>query len=240
MQEGAEKEFLADILAGTSNIAYDSPHGVPTIHSIEELECYLPAMCEDIHKILGSQNLKATYQRCLEMDLREAGLVVLSEVEVPITWRGKRVSTRHADVIVRTPDGDQAVLKLEAVGDPLGEKNLQELEHYMRHFTIKYGFLVNFPHDAGFPEVNFVDIWDPLSENLLTYSLRATELCGGPIQSDGTRSKGCWNANTKVQVIKAEYVPVEETCNHRSWCGIARQVCACQGFHERGTGVPRS
>jgi GxxExxY protein len=197
-----EDAFLADVLNGTTPIAYDSPKRVPRINSMEELERHLPAMCEAIHKTLGSQNLEATYQRCLAMDLKEAGILVLSEVEIPILWRGKKVATRRADIIVRTPDGRVAVLELKALVTPLCEKNLQQLEYYMRHFTIKHGFLINFPHDTGFPDV------DPNSPSSTDYSLEYTALCGGAVQRDATRSKGLKNTNTEVQITKAKLVPV--------------------------------
>lgn len=188
------------ILRHAIPIAYDSPTEVPRIRLMKDLEHYLPTMCEAIHKSLGSQNLEATYQRCLAMDLREAGLDVLSEVEIPIMWRGKKVATRRADLIVRTPDGATAVLELKALTTLLSDKNLQQLKYYMKYFFIQCGFLINFPHDVGFPDLVEVDI-DLNSETSTTYNFESTALCGGAVQCDAI--KGFKNVNTDVQITKA-------------------------------------
>ena len=199
-----EDAFLADIIKNTTPIAYDWPKSVPKIHSMEELESNLPAICEVIHKTLGSQNLEATYQRCLAMDLKEAGVLVICEVDIPILYRGKKVATRRADIIVKTLDGKVAVLELKALATPMAEKTMQQLTYYMHYFGvgIKHGFLVNFPHDTGFPDV------DPKSQISMDYSLEYTALCGGPLKRDATRSKGVKNANAEVQICKVKLVPV--------------------------------
>ena len=46
------------------------------IDSLTLLNQQLPSICSNIFKSLGSQQRKATYQRCLQLDLEETGLVV--------------------------------------------------------------------------------------------------------------------------------------------------------------------
>jgi len=196
----AKEAFLADL--ASSQIRYNPDNQVPEIHSMEELNSNLPAMCEVIHKTLGSTNLEAMYQRCLAMDLEKAGLIVLSEVEIPVKYRGKKVGTRRGDLLVETPDGERAVLELKALVNPMPEKKKLQLTFYMFYFGagIKHGFLINFPHDTGFPDV------DPeMSRN---YKIKETALCGGPLLRDATRSKGRTNANAAVQIHQLKLEPV--------------------------------
>ena len=208
MRTEAEEACLEKIIAGTTPITYESPDDVPQIRSMEELARRLPAICEAIHKKLLSQNSEATYQGCLEMDLKKAGVLVLSEVEIPIFYGKNKVSTRRADLIVETPDGKCAVLELKALANPLDAENMHQLEYYMHAFGIMFGFLVNFRHNTGFPDV------DPTSEMSRTYKLQDTELCGPPLNRHATRSKARKHADAPVQIIKAEYVPVAAAMPH--------------------------
>ena len=168
---------------------------------MEDLAKALPVMCQAVQDALGSTNLEATYQRALKLDLEAAGLVVISEVEVPLTWRGTRISTRRADLIVRTPDGSTAVLELKAVCSGLGRENLRQLEYYMAHFHVPHGFLVNFPHDAGFPDVE---------ADLRVGVFEAKALSGEPVglsASHNTRSRGRRNDQAVVQVTQVVLKP---------------------------------
>eukprot|EP00284_Hemiselmis_tepida_P013966 CAMPEP_0174918842 /NCGR_PEP_ID=MMETSP1355-20121228/3321_1 /TAXON_ID=464990 /ORGANISM="Hemiselmis tepida, Strain CCMP443" /LENGTH=192 /DNA_ID=CAMNT_0016164041 /DNA_START=169 /DNA_END=744 /DNA_ORIENTATION=+ len=171
-----EAKLLNDIRRTSTSIAYSAPDPPPrgTIKSMEDLAKALPGMCQAVQDVLGSTNLEATYQRALKLDLQDAGLVVISEVEVPLKYRGLQISTRRADLIVRTPDGSTTVLELKAVCSGLGREHLRQLEYYMAHFHVPHGFLVNFPHDSGFPDVE---------SDLRVGEFEATALSGEPVGS---------------------------------------------------------
>jgi hypothetical protein len=49
-------------------------------------------------------------------------------------------------------DACEAVMELKAVSALTGE-HVKQLEYYMHHFEIDTGYLINFPHITGFPEV---------------------------------------------------------------------------------------
>jgi len=118
-----------------------------------ELEEQLPIMCSSIFETLTSRQLEATYQRCLHIDLEEAGVEVHPEISMKLTYKGRVVGTRRADLILRTKgDGVTLVVELKAVSN-LTTEHLKQLEYYMYHFDIENGYLINFPHDAGFPSV---------------------------------------------------------------------------------------
>jgi len=123
------------------------------VSTLSELEERLPQICSSIANVLGKRNLEATYQRALKMDLEECGVQVREEVSIDILYKGKPVGTRRADLVVRTSDGNVAILELKAVARLNGE-NLKQLEYYLTHFKVDNGFLINFPHEAGFPDTD--------------------------------------------------------------------------------------
>ena len=63
---------------------------VPKISDLQSLSTNLP-----IFQQLGSQQLEAAYQRCLKIDLEEAGINVLMEPEIELTYKGQAVGTRR-------------------------------------------------------------------------------------------------------------------------------------------------
>lgn len=122
------------------------------IFDVESLDRNLPDICAAIFSSLSSRELEATSQQCLAIDLKEAGVELQQEVEIPIIYRGQRVGARRADIVLKTPDDSLAVLKLKALKE-LRSEDLRQLQFYMYHLGIDTGYLINFPHDRGFPDI---------------------------------------------------------------------------------------
>ena len=130
-----------------------SPAPLPRIRDRATLDAELGSVCQSIFDALTSRQCEATYQRCLTLDLEESGLTVASEVPMYLTYKGQRVGTRRADLVVRTTDDAAlSVLELKAVS-ALTSEHLKQIEFYMYYLSIDVGYLVNFPHDSGFPDV---------------------------------------------------------------------------------------
>jgi len=126
---------------------------VQRIADSASLDARLSGLCASVFEALTSRQCEATYQRCLALDLEEAGVEVFSEVSMHLTYKGQRVGTRRADLVLRTRgDGELAVCELKAVAE-LSSDHLKQLEFYMHCMNIDVGYLINFPHDAGFPSV---------------------------------------------------------------------------------------
>lgn len=153
------------------------------INNLTELEANLPSICQSILDILGKRNLEATYQRALKFDLENAGVEVRDEVEIEIIYKGIRVGTRRADLICRTADGAISILELKAVAKLTGE-NLKQLEYYLTHFKVNTGFLINFPHESGFPDIDCDEFSHVFSQ---------LQLCGesNVVTDRTTRSAAC-------------------------------------------------
>ena len=126
---------------------------VPKISDLQSLSTNLPFICKNIFQQLGSQQLEAAYQRCLKIDLEEAGLNVLMEPEIELTYKGYVVGTRRPDLILTTESGEKAVLELKAV-DKTTPEHMKQLEFYLHRTSIARGYLINFPHDTGFTAVD--------------------------------------------------------------------------------------
>jgi GxxExxY protein len=158
---------------------------------VEALDRELPELCSGIFNALSSKELEATFQRCLARDLTDAGVHIEQEVEIQLMYKGRRVGSRRADIVLQTPgDGQRVVLELKAVGTLTSER-LKQLKFYMHHLNIDKGYLINFPHDSGFPDT-------PIAVDGSVFKHEVT--LGDPQLSDrSTRDK---HADATVQIVK--------------------------------------
>jgi GxxExxY protein len=171
-----------------------------SIHSLKDLEVALPILCRSVFHVLGSKNLEATYQRALIIDLEEAGVTILSEVSITITYKGRSIGTRRADIICKLSNGEVAVLELKAVAN-LTSENCHQLQFYMHHFKIDHGYLINFPHDTGFPDLPEGDKKDVFVENII---------CGMESIKLSDRTMRNRHANDDPQIIHYQNIKSEK------------------------------
>jgi len=126
------------------------------ITSMKDLRENLYPMCRAIHKSLGTRNLEATYQGALALDLAEAGVRVEREVEIDLCYKGSKIGTRRADLLLTVGSGmkwERAVVELKAISGKLDDDHVRQLKYYMTHFEVEHGFLINFKHVNQFPGV---------------------------------------------------------------------------------------
>mmetsp|Transcript_54214 Transcript_54214/g.172082 ORF Transcript_54214/g.172082 Transcript_54214/m.172082 type:complete len:200 (-) Transcript_54214:38-637(-) len=103
------------------------------------LDALLIDLCREVNGHLGANNLEATYQRALKLELEGRGLRVEEEVEIELVYKGWRVGTRRADLIVHQPSGEKAVLELKAVA-ALNLEHQKQLQYYLAHLGISTGY----------------------------------------------------------------------------------------------------
>ena len=178
---------------------------VPSIPDFVRLEQHLPNICSNIHRILSSRQLEATYQNCLAADLKEAGVMLHSEVSINLMYKGQKVSSRRADLIVQTKDEQMAILELKAVPHyKLSQEHLKQLQFYMHHFGIKTGYLINFPHDYGFPDVAECaeNINSEFRHEIITGSYNS-------VKERWSMESASGGNDATVQIIKVEHVDFE-------------------------------
>jgi GxxExxY protein len=93
-----------------------------------------------VHTALGPGLLESTYRACLCRELELSGLRYLTEVPVPITYRGLTIATAYRmDVLVE----DVVVVETKAVSRVTEAYEAQLLSH-LRLSRRTVGLLINF------------------------------------------------------------------------------------------------
>jgi GxxExxY protein len=94
----------------------------------------------EVHRELGPGLLESAYADCLQEAVREAGLGVSQEVEVPARFRGRRLDARYRiDLLVE----DALVVEVKACEEVKGVHKAQLLT-YLQMTDASVGLLINF------------------------------------------------------------------------------------------------
>jgi GxxExxY protein len=98
-----------------------------------------------VHWELGPGFLESVYSRGMEVALADEGLRVEREVPVSVHFRGRRVGTFRADMIV------ESVVLLEfKAGDRLDPNVEPQLLNYLRATRLEVGLILHFGPKASF------------------------------------------------------------------------------------------
>lgn len=93
----------------------------------------------NVYNELGYGFLEIVYEESLVIALREAGLTVERQVELPVWFRRQRVGAFRADVLVE----NHVLLELKA-SRALESAHEAQLLHYLRSTDVEVGLLLNF------------------------------------------------------------------------------------------------
>ena len=108
---------------------------------INELSSAIIGAAITVHKELGPGLLENAYHSCMLIELRSLGLVVASEIPVPVVYRGHKITKEGfvMDLLVE----DRIVVELKSVDglQPIHEKQLLT---YLRLTGKPLGLLINF------------------------------------------------------------------------------------------------
>jgi GxxExxY protein len=93
-----------------------------------------------LHSELGPGLLEAVYQELYVFKLRERGLSVKTEVQIPVVYEGREFeSTFRIDILVE----EKVVIELKSVENTLPVHKKQLLT-YLRLTNLRLGLLINF------------------------------------------------------------------------------------------------
>ena len=93
-----------------------------------------------VHTVLGPGLLESVYEVALAHELRKAGLLVATQVEMPVVYDGIRLDLAfRADMIVEST----VILELKSV-EALAPVHSKQLLNYLRLSGLKVGLLLNF------------------------------------------------------------------------------------------------
>jgi len=108
---------------------------------INQLSSQIIKAAINVHKELGPGLLESVYQLCMLIELKRMGLRVISEVPVPIFYRGQSVHEEgfRLDLLVE----DTIIVELKSVEEvkPVHKKQLLT---YLRLAKKPLGLLINF------------------------------------------------------------------------------------------------
>lgn len=93
----------------------------------------------DVHNALGCGFQEVIYQRALDIEMRNHGLQVVREKELPILYKGEQIGSRRPDFIVE----GLIMVEIKAISELTALQRAQAL-NYLRVFNFEIGLLINF------------------------------------------------------------------------------------------------
>ena len=88
---------------------------------------------------MGTGYQEIIYQRCLEIELKKAGLSVQTEVEIVIFYDNIEVGKRRVDFLIE----NRIVVEIKAI-TTLENVHLAQALNYLEAFKLEVGLLLNF------------------------------------------------------------------------------------------------
>lgn len=92
-----------------------------------------------VHNTLGNGFQEVIYQRCLAIELAEAGVNFVREQEHTIFYKDLQVGTRRADFVIE----ERLIVELKALIN-IEDVHLAQAKNYTVAYTFPAGLLINF------------------------------------------------------------------------------------------------
>ncbi len=105
----------------------------------EELTKKIIGCAMQVHSTLGNGFQEVIYQRCLAIEMTDAGLNYHRELEMPIHYKGHDVGTRRVDFLVE----EKVMVELKAI-IKLEDVHLAQALNYLEAYNLEIGLLINF------------------------------------------------------------------------------------------------
>ena len=94
----------------------------------------------EVHRVLGRGFLEAVYQHALMLELAERGIPVRSQVDVPVAYKGVRLSCGYrVDLLCF----GEVLVELKALR-AVGAIERAQVIHYLRAAQLRVALLLNF------------------------------------------------------------------------------------------------
>ena len=119
---------------------------------LDEITYRVNGCAMKVHDTLGNGFQEVIYQRCLEIELKRAGLNFGREVEQVIYYDGIDVGTRRADFLVE----DQVIVEFKVLIN-LEDVHLSQVKNYVVAYDFPVGLLINF----GAVSLQFKKVFNP-------------------------------------------------------------------------------
>lgn len=92
-----------------------------------------------VHSAFGNGFQEVIYQRALDIEMRDAGLIFRREFEMPIFYKEQQIGTRRVDFLVE----DIISVELKAIIN-LEDVHFAQAINYLEAYNLEIGLLINF------------------------------------------------------------------------------------------------
>ena len=100
--------------------------------------------CFEVYKQFRNSQKELVYKRSLAQELKENGLVVEMEKQIPVFYKGKKVGVYIPDLLIN----NQIIIELKAKPF-IHKEDIQQFWYYLKNSEFKLGFLINFGESNG-------------------------------------------------------------------------------------------
>jgi GxxExxY protein len=95
----------------------------------------------EVSNVLGCGFLEKLYERAMLRELGARGIVVVSEVAYPVSYKGHAIGRFTADLVVE----DRLIVELKCV-DEFSSEHMAQCINYLKASGIRIALLINFQH----------------------------------------------------------------------------------------------
>ena len=112
---------------------------VQTAYKYSELTSKIIGCAMAVHRALGNGFQEVIYQRALEIELTDNGIVFSREHEMPVYYKNQQIGTRRVDFLIEQVVSVElkAIIKLEDV-------HFAQAINYLEAYDLEVGLLINF------------------------------------------------------------------------------------------------
>ena len=112
---------------------------VQTAYKYSELTSKIIGCAMAVHRALGNGFQEVIYQRALEIELADNGIVFSREHEMPVYYKNQQIGTRRVDFLIEQVVSVElkAIIKLEDV-------HFAQAINYLEAYDLEVGLLINF------------------------------------------------------------------------------------------------
>ena len=123
-----------------TNVCAPTARCIPDLMTDNELTYEIRGAIFDVYNELGPGLLESVYEEALTYELKQRGLDVARQVEVPIIYKGNELKTPlRLDLLVN----DQVIVELKSV-EEMKSVFAKQLLTYLKLMDKRVGLLVNF------------------------------------------------------------------------------------------------
>ena len=126
----------------------------------EELTSRIIGVYYAVYNELGHGFLESVYEQAMVVALKEADLPVITQVALPVSFRGHKVGDFKADLVV----GETVLIELKAV-EHLDKAHYAQVMNYLKATTMEVGLLFNFGRQSAFRRFLFENTLKQIRSN---------------------------------------------------------------------------